>query len=129
MIGKIINNYKIISEIGHGGMGVIYKAYDIKLERYVAIKILRSQVVNNSRSIERFRIEAKNHAKLSHPNIVPVYGFIDEPGILGIVMELIEGETVEQKIEREIKIGLSDAINIIKQVLCGVGYAHSKGYV
>ncbi|MGE5411688.1 MAG: serine/threonine-protein kinase, partial [Clostridiales bacterium] len=129
MIGKVIQNYKIIDELGHGGMGIIYKAYDVKLDRYVAIKILKPQVTDNRRFIERFKIEAKNQAKLSHPNIVPVYGFIDQDGIQGIVMELIEGETVEQMLEKRIRLDLNESIRIIKQVLCAIGYAHSKGFL
>lgn len=129
MIGKVIQNYKIIDELGHGGMGIIYKAYDVKLDRYVAIKILKPQVTDNRRFIERFKIEAKNQAKLSHPNIVPVYGFIDQDGIQGIVMELIEGETVEQLLEKRIRLDLNESIRIIKQVLCAIGYAHSKGFL
>lgn len=129
MIGKIINNYKIVSILGEGGMGTVYKAYDIKLERFVAIKILSSKFISNQNSLERFKREAKNHAKLIHPNIVSVFDFTDEDNVLGIVMEYVEGETLEKLIRKNQQINYVDALNILKQILSGVGYAHSKGFV
>lgn len=128
MIGKIINNYRIVSELGQGGMGIVYKAYDIKLDRFVAIKILKSQITNQVQFIERFKKEAKNQAKLSHQNIVPVYGFLEEKGLLGIIMEYVDGETLEHLIERKLRLDIFESIFIIKQVLKGAGYAHSKGF-
>ncbi|MHB8904822.1 MAG: protein kinase domain-containing protein [Melioribacteraceae bacterium] len=129
LIGKTIDNYKVVSVLGKGGMGIIYKAYDTKLDRYVAIKMLNSQVNDKERFIERFKREAKNQAKLSHPNIVTVYGFIEYSDLLGIVMEYVEGESLEKVIERQGRFNLYDVIYIIKQLLLGIGYAHSKGFV
>ncbi|MEI7812708.1 MAG: protein kinase [Ignavibacteria bacterium] len=129
MVGTTINNYKFIAELGQGGMGVIYKAYDTKLDRYVAIKILKARSVNQTLFNERFKREAKNQAKLSHHNIVPVYGFIEEDDILGIVMELIDGETLEQIIERKVKLDIFEAMYIVRQALYGIGYAHSRGFI
>ncbi|MGE5432403.1 MAG: protein kinase domain-containing protein [Syntrophomonadaceae bacterium] len=129
MIGKVINNYKIISELGQGGMGIVYKAYDTRLDRYVAIKILKSHVVKNPRFKERFEKEAKNQAKLSHQNIVPVFGFLEEDGLLGIIMEYVEGETLEHLIESKARLDVYEAISIIKQVLKASAYAHSKKFV
>lgn len=129
MVGRVINNYKFISVLGEGGMGIIYRAYDTKLDRYVAVKILKPKVLGQEKFIERFRVEAKNQAKLSHQNIVPVYGFIEEGEVLGIVMEIVEGETLEQLLERKGKIDLSESIRIIKQVLTGIGFAHSRGFI
>ena len=129
LIGKMIENYRIVSVLGKGGMGIVYKAFDTKLDRYVAIKMLNSQVVDKERFIERFKREAKNHAKLSHPNIVTVHGFIEYSNLLGIVMEYVEGESLEKVIERQGRFNLYDVIYIIKQLLLGIGYAHSKGFV
>ncbi|MGE5351720.1 MAG: protein kinase domain-containing protein [Acidobacteriota bacterium] len=129
MIGKVINNYKIISELGQGGMGIVYKALDTRLDRYVAIKILKSQVIKNARFKERFEKEAKNQAKLLHQNIVPVFGFMEEEGLLGIIMEYVEGETLEHLIESRQRLDLSEAIPVIKQVLLAASYAHSKKFV
>lgn len=94
MIGRIIDNYRIVSELGRGGMGIVYKAYDTKLDRNVAIKILKEEITTRLHFIERFKKEAKNQAQLSHPNIVPVYGFIEQEGMLGIVMEYVEGKVL-----------------------------------
>ena len=129
MVGSVIDNYKIVSILGEGGMGIVYKGFDIKLERFVAIKILDQQALKNSKFIERFKREAKNQAKLNHPNIVPVYGFTEFNGLLGIIMEFVAGETLEHVIERKSKLELAEAIGILKQVLAGVGFAHSKGFI
>lgn len=129
MIGKVLHNYKIISELGHGGMGIVYKAYDMKLDRFVAIKILKKEVTNKPHFIERFKREAKNHAKFSHQNIVTVYGFIEEEEMLGIVMEFVEGETLENLIERKIRLDIFETFDIILSILRGAAFAHSKGFV
>lgn len=129
LIGKSIENYRIVSVLGKGGMGIVYKAYDTKLDRYVAIKLLNSNVVDKDRFVERFKREAKNHAKLSHPNIVTVYGFIEYSNLLGIVMEYVEGESLEKVIDRQGRFNLFDVIYILKQLLQGIGYAHLKGFI
>jgi len=129
LIGKIIDNYRIVSVLGKGGMGIVYKAYDTKLDRYVAIKMLNAEPYDRERFIERFKREAKNQAKLSHPNIVTVYGFIEYSDLLGIVMEYVEGESLEKVIERQGRFNLYDVLYILKQLLLGLGYAHSKGFV
>ncbi len=129
MIGSVIENYKIISVLGEGGMGVVYKALDMKLERFVALKILSTQSANNPQFIERFKREARNQAKLNHPNIVPVFGFTDDHGILGIAMEYIEGDTLEKIIFRKKRLEIVEALEILKQILQGVSYAHTKGFI
>jgi len=129
MIGSNIENYKIISLLGEGGMGIVYRAFDLKLERYVALKILSAQATMNPQFIERFKREAKHQANLNHTNIVPVYGFAEQNGLLGIVMEYIEGETLEKLIERKGRLQLLESLLILKQILLGVAYAHKKGFV
>lgn len=129
LVGHLIDNFKIVSILGEGGMGKVYKAFDIKLERYVAIKVLNAQSLSQPQFVERFKREAKNQAKLNHPNIVPVYGFAEEGDVLGIVMEYVEGETIERIIDRKGKLQLKESLEIIKQVLSGVGFAHSKGFI
>ena len=129
MIGRNIEHYKIVEVLGKGGMGVVYKAFDLKLERFVALKILNSELTSNPHFLERFKREAKHQAKLNHPNIVPVYGFTEENGILGIIMEYVSGETVESLIKRLGRLELPYALSILTQVLAGIGYAHSKGFI
>ena len=129
MVGTNIENYKVIEIIGEGGMGVVYKAIDLKLERYVAIKILNTSKPPNPQFIERFKREARNQAKLNHTNIIPVYGFTDADDTLGIVMEYIEGETLEDIIRREGKLDLRFSLDVMRQVLSGVAFAHQKGFI
>ena len=129
MVGKFIENYKLVAVLGEGGMGIVYKALDLKLERYVAIKILSPQAIANPQFVARFKREAKNQAKLTHPNIVPVYGFAEDRQTLGIVMEYVEGETLEHLIQRKGRLELNEALNILKQILAGADYAHAKGFV
>jgi len=129
LIGKLIDNFRIVSVLGKGGMGIVYKAYDTKLDRYVAIKMLNAQTYEREHFIERFKREAKNQAKLTHPNIVGVYGFIEYAHLLGIVMEYVEGESLEKVIQKQGRFNLHDVIYILKQTLLGLGYAHSKGFV
>jgi serine/threonine protein kinase len=129
MIGKKIQNYKILSLLGEGGMGVVYKALDIKLERFAALKILNLRSTRFSKVIERFRREARNHAKLNHPNIVSVYGFVEEKDLMGIAMEYVEGETLEQVLQIEGRLETNHALDIISQALEGISYAHEQGFI
>ncbi|AFN75506.1 serine/threonine protein kinase with PASTA sensor(s) [Melioribacter roseus P3M-2] len=129
LIGIQIDNYRIVSVLGKGGMGIVYKAYDTKLDRFVAIKMLNSDMYDRLKFIERFKREAKNQAKLSHPNIVTVYGFIEYDNLLGIVMEYVEGESLDKILRRQGRFNLYDVFYILKQILLGLGYAHSKGFV
>lgn len=129
MIGRVVQNYKIMSLIGEGGMGSVYKALDFKLDRYVAIKVLHLSDHRNSSFAERFKLEAKNQAKLSHPNIVSVYGFVEAKDFLGFVMELIEGKTVEDYLRDYGRLSVNDSIQILKQALIGTAYAHSEGFI
>ncbi len=122
-------NYKILFELGKGGMGVVYKGYDKVLDRDVAIKFLSIQSTDLMTKIKKFKQEARNQAKLSHPNIVSVYDFIQEEGSVGIVMEYVEGETLEHLIHRKIRLDLWESIDIIRQVMTGIEYAHSKGFL
>lgn len=129
MIGNKIQNYKVISLLGEGGMAVVYKALDVKLERFAALKILNINTTRFFNLIERFRREARNQAKLNHPNIVSVYGFIEEKNVVGIAMEFVEGKTIENIINEEGHFQLYHALNIIYQVLEGISYAHSQGFI
>lgn len=129
MVGTQIQHYKIISELGEGGMGKVYKAFDTKLERYVAIKFLNPQLVKDQLFLERFKTEGKNHAKLSHPNIVMVYGFIEYQNLIGLIIEYVEGITLEKLIEKYKRLNLLYSLKIIRQVLVALEYAHSKGLI
>ena len=133
MVGNIIDNYRVVAILGEGGMGIVYKAFDLKLERFVALKILSPQALTNPNFIARFKREAKNQAKLTHPNIIPVYGFTEDNNTFGIVMEYVEGETLEHLIKRKGHLDLIEALSILKQILnrnwvCTFQRIYSPGY-
>ncbi|MCH7676541.1 protein kinase [candidate division KSB1 bacterium] len=98
MIDKTILHYKILKEIGRGGMGVVYKAEDTKLERIVAIKFLPRQIAVNSEERERFQIEAKAAASLNHPNIATIHAIEEVDDEIFIVMEYIKGQELRELI-------------------------------
>lgn len=130
LIGKKIENYSFVSVLGKGGMGVVYEAIDEKLNRKVAIKVLNSShILNKTDVIERFRNEAQNHAQLLHQNIVTVYGFLEFSNQFAIVMEYVEGESLEKVIMRNERLHIYDVVYIVHQLLEGISYAHSRGYI
>ena len=94
------DRYEIISQIGTGGMSDVYRAMDHKLNRYVAIKVLKKEFAQDATFVSKFVVEAQSAAGLSHPNIVNVYDVGDESGIHYIVMELVEGITLKSYIEK-----------------------------
>ena len=139
MIGKNILHYKILDKLGEGGMGVVYKAEDTKLERTVAIKFLPQNISANSLERERFTIEAKAAAALNHPNIAHIYAIEEVDNEMFIVMEYIDGMELKDKIdppESPLKKGgtkdglqISDVTKIATQIAEGLDAAHKKGIV
>ncbi len=128
MIGKTISHYKIVEKIGEGGMGVVYKAEDTKLERTVAIKFLPHQIATQTEERQRFYIEAKAAAALNHPNIATIHAIEEVEDDVFIVMEYIEGQELKQKIDAA-PLPVEDAIHIILQIAHGLQEAHEKGIV
>ena len=127
---NILNNrYQLISPLGRGGMSVVYHARDLMLERDVAIKILRKDYSGDPQFRERFRLEAKAAANLSHPNIVMVHDFGLDEERLFIVMEYVPGTDLKNLIKQQGKFGIKTAINLISQACSGIGYAHRAGLV
>jgi eukaryotic-like serine/threonine-protein kinase len=129
MTGTQIGNYKILEKLGEGGMGVVYKAVDINLDRTVAIKALNTELTGNPELEQRFRAEAKAQANLNHTNLATLYALLIEDGRPWMVMEYIEGETFEQMVLRRGPIPGTDAIPLFRQALLGMGYAHRMGVV
>ncbi len=129
MIGREIGTYKILEQIGEGGMGVVYKGIDTGLDRLVAIKVLTPELVHNPELIDRFRSEAKAQANLNHTNIATLYAFMQVEGQCLIVMEYLEGETFEDLILRGGKLPWRDAVGLARQALQGLGFAHGMGIV
>ena len=129
MIGTQILNFQILEKLGEGGMGVVYKGVDTGLDRIVAIKVLSPEYASNPEIVERFRSEAKAQATMNHTNIATLFAFLQFEGRCLIVMEYMEGETVEQLILRRGLIPPADAVILFKQALLGIGYAHHAGIV
>ncbi len=128
MIGKTISHYKILSELGKGGMGVVYKAQDLKLQRPVALKFLPSNLLGNKEAKARFLREARAAAALQHPNICTVYEIDEVDGRTFIAMAYLEGEELTKSIEKG-PLGVERLLDIAIQVARGLQEAHSKGVV
>lgn len=129
MIGRVIGNYKIIEALGEGGVGMVYKGVDTMLDREVAIKVLRPELATQNSVVERFRSEAVTLAKLNHPNIATLYSLFRQGDDLFMVMEFINGETLDQLLCRQGSIPTGEAIPIFCQALEGISYAHERGIV
>lgn len=128
--GVFINDrYEIIDKVGSGGMADVYKAKDHRLNRYIAVKILKAEFSNDTKFVEKFRAEAQSAAGLSHPNVVNVYDVGDEDGMYYIVMELVEGITLKSFIERKGKLDVKEAVGIAIQIAQGMEAAHSNHIV
>lgn len=124
-----IQHYRIVSQIGAGGMGSVYLAEDEMLDRKVAIKVLNPLLTSDAHFRDRFRQEARLQASLIHSHIVALHSFFEDNGSYCMVMEYAEGETLKQMIERTGPVPEERAIRIFGQMLEAVGYAHSRGIV
>lgn len=123
------DRYEIVSKIGAGGMSDVYKAMDHKLNRFVAIKVLKNEFSQDEGFVSKFVVEAQSAAGLSHPNIVNVYDVGDESGIHYIVMELVEGITLKSYIEKKSMLSFKEAVSIAIQVGTGIEAAHNNKIV
>ncbi|MBR5407039.1 MAG: Stk1 family PASTA domain-containing Ser/Thr kinase [Lachnospiraceae bacterium] len=128
--GTILGDrYEILEKIGAGGMADVYKAKCHKLNRYVAIKVLKDEFASNKSFVSKFRAEAQAAAGLMHPNIVNVYDVGDENGLYYFVMELVEGITLKRYIEKKIRLSVKEAVSIAIQVSMGIESAHNNGII
>lgn len=122
----LAGRYEIVGRIGAGGMSNVYKAKDQKLNRFVAVKVLKPEFSADATFVKKFRVEAQSAAGLSHPNIVNVYDVGEENGIYYIVMELVQGITLKHYIERKGKLDIREVLNISVQIASGMGAAHAN---
>ena len=128
MIGQAISHYRITGKLGEGGMGVVYKAEDTKLERSVALKFLAPHLLQDAEASRRFIREAKAAAALDHPNICTVHEIDEVDGRTFIAMAFIEGDSLEKKIEAG-PLKLKDALDAAIQTAQGLQAAHEKKIV
>ncbi|MGZ4164709.1 MAG: serine/threonine-protein kinase, partial [Tumebacillaceae bacterium] len=128
MIGKVIGHYKILSQLGSGGMGVVYEAEDTTLGRRVALKFLPEQYSQNPTSLERFLREARSASALNHPNICTIYAAEQFDGTWMIAMELLEGSTLGQLIANG-TLNTDRILDIGIQVSDALDVAHAHGIV
>ncbi|MBI5184448.1 MAG: protein kinase [Nitrospinae bacterium] len=129
MIGQKISNYQITAKLGEGGMGVVYKALDLTLDREVAIKMLTPELTKEPELQSRFHNEAKVNAKLNHPAIITLYNFLIENNTFFIVMEFVKGKTGEEMVNELGPVPHQKLAPIFTQVTSGMAYAHKQGVI
>ncbi|MGH6693184.1 MAG: serine/threonine-protein kinase, partial [Gammaproteobacteria bacterium] len=128
MIGRSISHYRVLSSLGSGGMGVVYLAEDERLGRQVALKFLPAESVTNRQALDRFRVEARAASSLSHPGICAIFDIGDDEGTPYIVMEVLKGESLRDRINRG-PIKVVDLLEIAIQLADALDAAHAQGII
>src|SRR5689334_19113872 len=127
--GQMLGPYRIINQIGKGGMAIVYKAYQPSVDRYVAIKVLPSQLAESQEFATRFHQEARIIAKLEHPHILPVFDYGESDGVAYFVMRYLDAGTLRDKMEAGRPLPLNDIDRIFTQLADALSYAHSFGII
>jgi serine/threonine-protein kinase len=127
MIGKVIQHFEILRELGHGGMGKVFEANDQMLDRRVAIKVLHPDMDQDPNLVQRFQKEAKALGRLKHPNVTSVFSFFRSEDQFFLVMELVPGERLDELLQRRSLLPWEEAVGIACAVLDGLAHAHDQG--
>ncbi len=131
--GLNLGKYQLREQLGHGGMASVYRAYHPQLDRFVAVKVLRGELVDDPEFLARFQREAKIVASLRHANVVQVYDADMQDGIYYMVMELLEGDTLKARLHdyhaREEQMPMGEVVRVMLDVLDGLAYAHGEGMI
>jgi len=127
--GALLGNYVIVEVLGEGGMGTVLKAQHIRMERFVALKVLRSDATKSAGAIRRFHQEVKAAARLAHPNIVTAYDADEVRGAHFLVMEYVQGISLADLLSQQGPLPVKDVINYVIQTARGLEYAHSEGVI
>ncbi|MBC7999419.1 MAG: serine/threonine protein kinase [Leptolyngbya sp.] len=131
MLGQIVNEqYQIISAIGYGGMSIVFRAKDLKLDKFVALKMLLPHLMNQNQSMQRFRQEAHSASSISHPNVVAIHNYGEtDTGQPFLIMDIVEGRSLAALIKREKRLEADRALNIFVQLASALSHAHQKGII
>ena len=128
MIGKALGPYRVLDRLGAGGMGEVWRATDSRLRREVAIKVLPAEFSEDAERLARFEREARILAQLHHPNIASVFGLEEGEGVLALVMELVEGPTLAERLKNG-ALSVEESLSIGGQIAEALEEAHNKGVI
>jgi eukaryotic-like serine/threonine-protein kinase len=129
MTGRVVSGYRVLEPLGSGGMGTVYRALDEMLERTVALKVLRPELARQEHLLARFRQEARTLARLLHPNITTLYALAQDGDEMIMVMEYVEGQTLEALVGPGRPLPPAEAVALLAQALDGIAHAHRHGVV